>query len=138
MTAVIEIRSRSFHRAGFGAILIPHPPVVSRLLRWGLPDDSYRNISAVHEFGHFQVLPFIAVVLLAVGTWMAMTQNFSVVAIAAILIGSHAAWEMLAEMYVRFHLGPLYSRTYNGVSFIPRIIFWSVAAALSVAGWVVA
>ncbi|HDZ11166.1 MAG TPA: hypothetical protein ENH53_03060 [Bacteroidetes bacterium] len=137
MTAVIEIRNRSLHRAGFGRVLIPHPPAVNWLLRFGLSDDPYYKLSTIHEFGHFQTLPAIAVYSFAALGWVLATHRASLIGIIALLIGIHATWEMLAELVVRFHTGPLYTRTYTGISVIPRIIFWSAAAAISIGGWAI-
>ncbi|NOY57942.1 MAG: hypothetical protein GXO75_03280 [Calditrichaeota bacterium] len=138
MTAVIEIHNRFFHRAGFGKVLIPHPPAVNWLLRFGMANDPYLKLSAIHEFGHLQILPFIAVYTLGVVGWMFSAHKESVVGVIALLVGIHATWEILAELYVRLSTGSLYSFYYKGLSVIPRTIFWSLAAAISVGGWMMA
>lgn len=121
ITAAIEIRNRSWHRAGFGRLLIPHPPVVNWLLRFGLSDDAYRKLSILHEFGHFQVLPFITLYTLGIGTWIFMVQKSSIIGIIAILVSIHTTWEIMAELVVRFRVGVLYSRYYSKVSVIPEL-----------------
>ena len=138
LTAVVEIHDRSFHRAGFGKLLIPHPPAVNWLLRFGLPNKPYLELSAIHEFGHLQLLPFIAVYSLAAVAWVLAAHKESLVGIVALLVGIHATWEILAELYARLRTGPLYPLSYKGITIIPRIIFWSVMTAISIAGWVAA
>ena len=134
ITAVIEIHSRSFHRAGIGKALIPHPPVVNRLLRLGLPDASYYKLSVIHEFGHFQTLPVVAVCITAAAWWISVANKASFVGIAAVLLSILATAEILAEGYVRFHTGTLYLQYYSGVSIVPRVIFWVISIAITVSG----
>ncbi len=138
LTAVMEIRNRSWHRAGVGRVLIAHPPAVNWLLRFGLNNDSYRQLSILHEFGHFQVLPFIALYSIGIGAWIFLAHKTSFIGILAILVGIHATWEMLAELSVRFSIGPRYSIYYKGISMLPRAIFWSVMAGISLGGWIMA
>ena len=138
LTAVMHLRSRRLHRAGFGKLLIPHPPLVNRLLRMGLPGAPYFELAALHEFGHLQILPFIVVYTLAAVGYILATQKESFLGIVALLVGIHATWEMMAEIYVRVRAGSLYPLSYSEISMIPRIIFWSVMAAVSIAGWVAA
>jgi len=137
MTAVIEIRNRTLHRAGFGRLLIPHPPAVNWLLRFGMQDDSYHKLSIIHEFGHFQTLPVITAYTLAVVWWILSAHATGFVGILAMLVGIHATWEMLAELYVRSHTGSQYSFYYRGLSVLPRALFWGIMAAISAGGWVI-
>jgi hypothetical protein len=46
------------HKAGWGSLLIPHPPVVNWLLRKDLMDKARDALCVKHEIGHFETLPF--------------------------------------------------------------------------------
>ena len=138
MDAIIEIHSRSLHRAGFGKLLIPHPPVVNWLLRFGLPDTPYYKLSIIHEFGHFQTLPIVIFYAVMGAWWVFMGPKISIWEIVVFLVSVHAMAEMLAEAYVRFHTGSLYSEYYKSISILPRIIFWLMTAVISAAGWLIA
>ncbi len=137
LTAVIEIYNRSIHRAGFGKILIPHPPAVNWLLRLGLSNDSYYKLSKIHEFGHFQTLPIIFVYFAAAGWWIITGCQTTLFGIVALVMSILAMAEILAEAYVRFNTGSLYAQHYKGISIFPRLLFWVATIAISVAGWVV-
>jgi len=137
ITAVVEIRNRFFHRAGFGRVLIPHPPLVNRLLRFGLKDGSYRQLSVLHEFAHFQSLPFIALYTFGFMLLLFVHHKANAFGYIAALAGSHALWELVAELYVRVDNGRRYSAYYKGVSLFPRIIFWTAASAIFLAAWAI-
>ncbi len=132
--ATIDIRGRSLHRAGFGKLLLPHPPAVNWLLRLGLPDEPYQQLSTIHEFGHFQTLPLMALYSIISG-WILIKTRGSLLGIVAVLISIHATWEMLAESYVRLRVGRYYAKIYSKISHFPRLLFWILAGVISAAGW---
>ncbi len=136
-TAVIEIRNRSFHKAGLGKLLIPHPPLVNWLLRLGMKDESCRRLSILHEFGHLQMLPGILLYSLGMTVWVYRLEQISFWEIVLVLLGIHAFWEILAELYVRFHAGPLYSLYYREISRFPRMVFWSSMIILTGLSWLI-
>ncbi len=133
--AVIEIRNRSFHRAGLGKFIMPHPPVVNWLLRRGMRNDFCRRLSILHELGHLQTLPGIFLYSLGMGLWIYHQKPVSLLELGMILLGIHAFWELLAELYVRFQAGPLYRLYYRGVGRFPRILFWSTMAVFTLLSW---
>lgn len=125
------------HKAGLGGFAVPHPPVFNWLLRMGVPESSRHALTLTHEFGHLQTLPLM---LLYTGVLLAVTFGAGQASFAGtilILIGSHAFWEMMAELYtVTRDLG-FYRKSYERASRFPRIFFWIVTSALTVMGWLV-
>ncbi len=133
--AVIEIKGRSLHRAGIGKWLIPHLPAVNWLLRAGLADKCYYVLSYAHEFGHFQVAPFVFIYALGIAIWILFQHSLNLMSAVAILVSIHATWEMLAEGYVRWQKKQFYAECYRGQAIVPRIVFWSLMTVLSLVGW---
>lgn len=136
LNAVVEVEPGKFHRAGFGRLLIPHPPVVNWLLRQGLCKESYKQLSTEHEMGHLQALPFeilYSVLLVAV---MLSYEDGGIIGWFWVGLSSFAAWEIFAEVHTIRHVKSGYRRLYQGVSFVPRIIFWCVSLTLVFGGWI--
>jgi len=136
LNAVVEIEPGRFHRAGFGKLLIPHPPVVNWLLRRGLSQDAYKILCTEHEMGHLQALPFeilysIILILIAISTGNDDTFGW-----LWVLVSSFSAWEITAEMHVIRCVKPGYSHFYRGVSYLPRIAFWGLTLSLVAGSWV--
>ncbi len=102
--------------------------------RLGLPDEPYYRLSAIHEFGHFQTLPLMALYSIISG-WILIATRGSLLGIVAVLISIHATWEMLAESYVRLRVGRYYAKIYSKMSPLPRLLFWILAGVISTAGW---
>ncbi|MHB8772787.1 MAG: hypothetical protein ACYC7J_17470 [Syntrophales bacterium] len=135
--ARVTIGPGFLHRAGFGDIVIPHPPVANGLLRLGLPRHLSRELSFVHEFAHFQTAPvlfgyiFMIIVLLYVKGRTGMGQ------ILFLLVSVQAVWEIVSESFMVLENSALYRRSYDGVTKLPRILFWATAGMLTAAGWVI-
>jgi hypothetical protein len=53
-----------------------------------------------------------------------------------VLISTHAAWEIMAEIHTIMHNAPFYHRCYERVSAIPRAIFWFSTIAFTLMGWI--
>ena len=137
LEAVIEIRSRGFHRAGFGKLLIPHPPAVNWLLRYGLPDKPYYRLSMVHEFGHFQTLPILLIYVLWSVRWLFTRASVNVLELTVVFLSIHSMAEILAEGYVYFKIKGDYRDFYGEASLLPRLAFWTIFLLISAAGWLV-
>ncbi|WP_456408821.1 hypothetical protein [Caldithrix abyssi] len=137
MNAIIEIRSRSFHRAGFGKLLIPHPPAVNWLLRFGLADKPYWQLSIAHEFAHFQTLPILLVYIFICVAWIIKIPEINLLKIGVVFFSIHAMAEILAEAHVRLNMNREYALFYRDISVFPRLIFWSIFTLISAAGWIV-
>jgi len=122
------------HRAGWRNFLIPHPPLVNWLLRRGLNENDYYTLSILHEFAHFQSAPLalpytVGLIALAAG------ENLSLLSMVIIIISTHATWEFLSEILTIIHNRQFYRRCYNGVSSVPRWVFWISMSVLALLGW---
>lgn len=137
-TATVVIGPGFLHRAGFGWLLIPHPPLANWFLRHGMRDTDGQALALVHEFGHLQTLPLVASYLAVNLALAAVRGNFNRPIVLFLFVSAHAAWEMMAEGYTMASGGRFYRQCYQGTSRLPRWIFWPVAAVLSLAGWIVA
>lgn len=136
LNAVVEIEPGRFHRAGFGKLLIPHPPVVNWLLRRGLTQHAYKTLCTEHEMGHLQALPFeilYSVILILVAI---TAGNVDIFGWLWIIVNSFAAWEISAELHVIRFVKPGYAHFYRGISYLPRIVFWATTLSLVAGGWV--
>ena len=61
LTSEIEVENELWHLVKVGQVALNHPPVINLLLHRGLPRDDPLRLSYLHEFGHFQTLPFTLV-----------------------------------------------------------------------------
>ncbi len=137
MNATVTIGPGFIHKAGFGLISLPHPPVINWLLRQGLNEDDQDTLSFTHEFGHLQTMPlaiFYTSIMLALAFFAGNTEWTEVV---LVLISTHAAWEIAAEIITITGDVPLYRKYYQGVSMVPRIVFWVFTGSLAATGWFV-
>jgi len=126
-TARVTIGPGFLHRAGFGRVAIPHPPVANWLLRQGMPGDLQRKVSFAHEFAHFQTAPVVIVSMAALVTLAFPRDSYGIAEILILLAGTQALWEILSEGLVILAAPAIYHAWYEGVSLWPRIIFWSVS-----------
>ncbi|MBC8414710.1 hypothetical protein H8E50_13730 [bacterium] len=137
MNATMTIGPGFIHKAGFGLISLPHPPVINWLLRQGLNEDDRDILSFTHEFGHLQTMPlalFYTVVMLALAS---ITRHTDGIEIALVLISTHAAWEIMAEIFTISSDIHFYRKCYEEITVIPRVIFWTVTGVLTVAVWAI-
>jgi hypothetical protein len=135
MNATVTIGTGFIHKAGFGMISLPHPPVINLLLRQGLTEDDRDTLSFTHELGHFQTLPLA---VLYTGLMLALTYvtgHTGFIEIVLVLISTHAAWEIVAEIITIASDMSLYRKYYEGIAVIPRVIFWILTGTLALAGW---
>ncbi len=137
VNVVAEIEIGNLHRAGFRRFILPHPPVVNWLLRQKLSSHAKCQLSALHEIGHLQALPFeILYTALLLGAFIVSDKNSSVWIVLAIVAGSFAAWEISAEIYTIKFADPGYDTFYQGISLIPRTLFWGITVILVITSWV--
>ena len=52
-----------------------------------------------------------------------------------LLISSQAMWEMVSEGYAILTDPREYSKTYEDVSLLPRLLFWGIMGVLTAMGW---
>jgi hypothetical protein len=99
LNATVAIGSGFIHKAGFGDLLIPHPPVINWLLRQGLTRDEQYALSFTHEFGYLQSTP-LALLYAVTNIAVAFATGYpSLAKIILLLIGAHAAWEGMSEIF---------------------------------------
>lgn len=135
LVVVIEIGNGWFHRAGFGKIVIPHPPAINWLLRLGLPNDAKRNLIIIHEFGHLQTLPLVLIYFIISLLSTTTFGDFIYSNIFILIVGTYALWEMLAEIYTLIATGPNYKIYYEGSGKIPRVLFWLLTIGIFIGCW---
>lgn len=136
LNAAVSIGPGFLHTAGFGTFMLPHPPVINWLLRQHLTSHDSDSLSFTHEFGHLQTLPLAALYTGAM-LLIALFARRNLIEIIIILTSTHAAWEMMAEIFTIVSDAAHYKKCYRGVTVVPRAIFWTVTGSLAVAGWVV-
>ncbi len=135
VNATITIGPGFIHKVGLGSFLIPHPPVINWLLRHGLSEDMQYTLSCTHELGHFQSAPLAlpyTVVMLALAF---VTGHASLLEIILVLTSTHAAWEVMSEILTISSDVQLYREYYEGITRIPRIVFWISMGTLTMIGW---
>lgn len=135
LNATVTIGPGFIHNAGFGKISLPHPPVINWLLRQGLNEDARYTLSLTHEFGHLQT---ISLAVLYTGVMLALasvTGHTSLIEIIIVLISTHAAWEIMAEIFTIANDVPLYREYYKEITVIPRAMFWIFTGTLFITGW---
>jgi hypothetical protein len=135
--AKITIGPGFIHKTGVAGLLIPHPPMANRLLRIGLPDRLHRKRSFAHEFAHFQTAPLLAAYFLAL---LAFAFAFveirpGIAIIFLLLVSTQAVWEIMSEGYTILRNVEAYRRWYEGVTKVPRILFWVLGGLLAASGW---
>lgn len=138
LNATVIVGPNFLHEAGFGTLLIPHPPLVNWLLRWGMSEHSKHTLTFIHEFGHLQSAPlFLFYALLMF--FSAFNHNpVNFMNLIVVIVSAQAGWEISAEIYTFISNNNKYRKCYEGITLIPRIIFWSSTAALTLMGWTLA
>ena len=136
--ATVSLGPGFWHEAGFGSLVIPHPPLVNGLLRLGLSEEARTELAFAHEFGHVQTAPlFLAyAALLVILNFMRGSSSFPEVFF--LLISAQAVWEIGSELVAKAADYQPYRRYYQSVNPIPRLIFWTAALSLTGLGWWVA
>ncbi len=137
VNATVIIGPGFLHRGGYGRLVIPHPPVINWLLRRGLPPAVGKNLSFVHEFGHLQSAPAALLYTAANFAALLAAGKATVLTAMLLLISTHAAYEMMAEVLTIRHNRQLYRNCYQKVSKIPRTIFWFAMILLTLTGWLI-
>ncbi len=137
VNATVIIGPGFLHRGGFGKLVIPHPPVINWLLRRGLAPAVRENLSFTHEFGHLQSAPAALLYTAANFAALLAVGKTTLLTVLLLLISTHAAYEIMAEVLTIRHDRQLYRHCYKGVSKIPRVIFWFSMTLLALMGWLI-
>ena len=137
MGGTVIIGPGFLHRTGLGWFLIPHPPLVNWLLRQGLLKNSRNALRVTHEFGHLQSAP-LAVLYTAANYTAIITANRGDLSnFILVFISTHAAWEIMSEIFTIVIDPQFYHKCYQGVSLVPRAIFWLSTILLTLIGWII-
>jgi hypothetical protein len=137
MEAIVKIGPGFIHRAGFGGILIPHPPLVNYLLRYGLPERHRQILSVTHELGHLETTHLALLYTLLMLSLNIIFGHIFWTNILFLLLGAHAAWEIMAEIYTMIRLSSDYFRFYTDHAVFSRAVFYIITVSLTIAGWYV-
>ena len=137
LTAQVTTGPGFLHRAGFDGLVISHPPMVNWLLRLGLSGHLSRNLIFAHEFAHFQTAPVLLAYMLGI-FFLAYTKGGTGMGeIIFLLVSVQTVWEMLSEGLVVLEDSAAYRKSYNGITKLPRVLFWAGGGMLTAAGWAV-
>lgn len=138
LNATVALGPGFLHRVGFGKFLIPHPPAVNWVLRRGLGVEKSKALCFSHEFGHLQTAPFALVYFgLTMGFALHMGHR-GLMDVLLQLACAQAAWEIASELHaIRSNPG-FYRDSYRMISVTPRAVFWTLAGALVIIGWIIA
>lgn len=134
----IVVEGKYWHLVKVGPIPLPHPPLVNRVIRRGLPRAARLQLSYWHELGHLQTLPLA----LAHALWMWRRRRgrrhdsfvLRSLRFATGLIAHEAAWELAAEAFTMVRAGTTYRQLHrrHPSPWLPA--FWVGMAALAVLG----
>lgn len=138
VTARVTVGPGFIHKTGTGGLLIPHPPLANWLLRKQLPGHLGRRLSFIHEFAHFQTAPLLAAYMLSLVAFVYLKTRPGVPEIFLLAACAMATWEIMSEGYTILENAEVYRISYEGVTRIPRILFWLVGVFLAASGWCVA
>lgn len=133
--AIIEFGGGRLHSAGFGRVLLPHPPLVNWLLRIGVAPHHARMLEMTHEFGHLQTLPIVLAYLAALLISSAASGALTFLGVLGSFVGALSVAEIAAEGYTVLSNRRCYADAYRGVSWIPRILFVGLSLCGLTPGW---
>jgi ABC-type enterochelin transport system permease subunit len=137
LNGTVIIGAGLMHKSGVGSLLIPHPAVVNWLLRLGLLENSATTLRINHEIGHLQSAP-LAVLYTAMNyTAIVAANQVNLFNLILVFICTHAAWEIMSEILTIVIDPQFYHKCYQGVSLVPRVIFWFSTISLTLMGWII-
>lgn len=134
----IVIEGNDWHLVKVGLLPLPHPPLINRFVRRGLPRQARLQLSYWHELGHLQTLPLA--LAHAVWLWRRVTLRgpesllLRLSRIVAAIIAHEAAWELASEGYVVAKSGREYRRLYRKHPNPLLAVFWVGMVGIAVLG----
>ena len=130
-------RPRLFTSDGFRMVFNSSSSLINLLLRQGLLKNSRNALRVTHEFGHLQSAP-LAVLYTALNYTAIITANRANLSnLILVFISTHAAWEIMSEILTIMSDAQFYHKCYQGVSLVPRAIFWLSTISLTLIGWII-
>ena len=137
LSGTVIIGAGLMHKSGVENLIIPHPAVVNWLLRLGLLENSAISLRINHEIGHLQSAP-LAVLYTAMNyTAIVAASQVNLFNLILVFICTHAAWEIMSEIFTIVIDPQFYHKCYQGVSLVPRAIFWLSTSSLTLLGWMI-
>ena len=140
-TGEIEVENDLWHLVRIGNVALNYPPIVNRILRRGLPRADRWRLSYLHEFGHFQTLPFALAHALFVVWDGRKRRSFTgwLMWLATLAVMSKAVWELTSEAYVVAAEGADYRETYRKSPNRLLPLFWTAMSVVGIGlnGWLV-
>ena len=137
LSGTVIIGAGLMHKSGVENLIIPHPAVVNWLLRLGLLENSAISLRINHEIGHLQSAP-LAVLYTAMNyTAIVAANQVNLFNLILVFICTHAAWEIMSEIFTIVIDPQFYQKSYQGVSLVPRAIFWLSTISLTLMGWMI-
>ncbi|HSD50415.1 MAG TPA: hypothetical protein VLG48_03325 [Candidatus Methylomirabilis sp.] len=135
----IIVDGHHWHLIKVGRLPLPHPPLINRLIRRGLPQEDQLRLSYWHELGHLQTLPLAlahAVWLWRGGRRQPRPWVGRVIGLAAALVAHEAIWELASETYVVTKSSQRYWQLHRKHPNPLRPAFWIGMAGLALLGTV--
>jgi hypothetical protein len=137
LDGTVIIGAGFMHKSGVENLIIPHPAVINWLLRLGLRENSATTLRINHETGHLQSAPLAVLYTAANYTAIITANQVNLFNLILVFICTHAAWEIMSEIFT-IVIGPqFYHKWYQGVSLVPRAIFWLSTSSLTLLGWMI-
>jgi ABC-type enterochelin transport system permease subunit len=137
LNGTVIIGAGLMHKSGVGSLLIPHPAVVNWLLRLGLIENSATTLRINHEIGHLQSAPLYVLYTAMNYTAIVAANQVNLFNLILVFICTHAAWEIMSEILTIVIDPQFYHKCYQGVSLVPRAIFWLSTISLTLIGWII-
>lgn len=106
----------------------PHPSLINGALRRGVPERAKRRLFFLHEFGHLQTLPFLALLLPLLWRRRRSGPAWPVLS----LLSLEGFWELITEMYVISRGGREYVDAWRASRNPTALLFWPVALLVAV------
>lgn len=135
LSGEIDVEDELWHLVRVGSMALNHPPLINLILRRGLPRGDRLRLSYLHEFGHFQTLPFVLLQLFLI-LWSTLGKRRStggwLVWLTMLALANGAVWEMAAETYLMAHDRKDYAATYRKSPNPLLPAFWAGMSSLGI------
>jgi hypothetical protein len=106
---------------------LPHPSLINATIRYGLPDRTKRRLFFLHEFGHLQTLPLLALPLLA----LRRRRSSGLARLGLNLLALEGFWELATELYVVSRTGREYFSAWRTSRNPAALLFWPLMLLLA-------
>lgn len=128
LPAIVRRVDDGFCDVALPGLALPHPSLVNGIIRRGLPADARAPLAFLHELGHLQTLPFLA--LPAAYLWRRPRRGPLAVVIDLLAVGAY--WELASEGYVVFAALQNYVAALRRSRNMWAILFWPIMIVLGI------